>query len=77
MLKLKRLTNKKLDKFNMKNYLTAGLFVSIGLFFQFTGQSLASVNGDTLGPGFFPDLISNILIIVGIIIALKQYIWKY
>jgi hypothetical protein len=61
----------------MKNYLTAGLFVSIGLFFQITGQSLTSVNGDTLGPGFFPDLISTLLIIVGIIIALKQYIWKY
>jgi len=60
----------------MKNYLTAGLFVTIGLFFQITGQSLSFVTTDPLGPGFFPDLISKLLIAVGLIISIKQYLWK-
>jgi len=60
----------------MSNYITATIFLVIGLFFKYHSSTLPLGSLSNIGPGYFPNLVSTILIIVGLIILVKQLTWK-
>jgi len=60
----------------MSNYIISFIFFVIGIFFKYHSSNLTMGSLRDMGPGFYPDMISNLLIIIAILIAAKQAIWK-
>jgi len=60
----------------MSNYIISFIFFVIGIFFKYHSSNLTMGSLQDMGPGFYPNMISNLLIIIAILIAAKQAIWK-
>jgi putative tricarboxylic transport membrane protein len=56
-----------------RNALVSGLvLVGLGLFFGYTGRGLATTqSGGMLGPGYFPQVLSALLLVLGLAILLS------
>ena len=60
----------------MKDLLTGLLFLSIGIVFAVASSHLYLGMSAEMGPGYFPLLVSSVLIIIGLALAIKN-LWKY
>lgn len=60
----------------MKDIIAGLLFIFIGIFFKYHSQSYSLGSVSDMGPGYFPNLISTLLLVVGIILTIKSLIWK-
>ena len=56
----------------MKNQIAGGLFIVIGLLFLIWSQDYVFGRLGDIGPGFFPSVVSVIMIITGILISRSQ-----
>lgn len=63
-------------KERIKDFATGILFLVIGIFFKVHSQSYELGSASAMGPGYYPDFISSILILVGIIIVVKSLVWS-
>ena len=57
----------------MKDILTGVLFIFIGLLFFYKSSSYAMGTYSNIGPGYFPILISIMLILIGLIMIIKTF----
>jgi putative tricarboxylic transport membrane protein len=60
----------------MKDIVAGLLFIVIGVFFKYHSQTYSLGSVSNMGPGYFPDLISTLLLVVGIVLTIKSLIWK-
>lgn len=60
----------------MRNLIISLIFLATGCFFKYLSQQIDVGTMADMGPGYFPDLISTLLIIVSVLIMIKQLIWK-
>lgn len=61
---------------NKKEFLSGLLFLIIGGFFKIQSQSYEFGTASFMGPGYYPNLLSNILIIIALLIIAKSFLWK-
>jgi hypothetical protein len=54
-----------------KNFLLGCIFISIGGFFNVANQQNLLGTVSDIGPGYYPDLISEVLIISGLVLVLQ------
>jgi putative tricarboxylic transport membrane protein len=59
----------------MKDLLTGLLFLTVGAIFGISSWQLSVGTSDEMGPGYFPLLISSVLVVVGMILIVK-HLWK-
>jgi hypothetical protein len=52
------------------------LFVVIGVVFFWASMGYTIGTSSNMGPGFFPGLMSALLIFVGVLIFLRSIVWK-
>jgi len=60
----------------MSDYITALLFLCVGVFFKYHASFLDQGTMSGMGPGYYPDLVATALIVIAVLIALKRLIWK-
>jgi len=60
----------------MKDFFSGLIFLIIGLVFLIYSNFYELGSSTSFGPGFFPFLISSVLIIVGIFLIVKEVVWK-
>lgn len=60
----------------MKDLLTGILFLIVGLVFQIYSKIYVLGTASNMGPGYYPTLISGLLILVGLILSIKKFIKK-
>jgi len=60
----------------LKDLITGLLFVIIGVIFQFYSSIYEFGTTSNMGPGYYPSLISAILMLLGIILVVKNLIKK-
>jgi hypothetical protein len=60
----------------MSEYIISILFFCFGVFFKYHASFLAQGTIDSMGPGYYPDMIATILIGVALVIALRKILWK-
>ena len=61
----------------MKNLLTGVLFFSLGIFFNFYAREYEMGSAQEMGPGFYPYVISLLLLTTGLILILKEFYNKW
>jgi len=61
----------------MKDFFSGLIFLIIGLLFLIYSNFYDLGSSTSFGPGFFPLLISSILILVGVFLIIKQVLWKH
>ena len=54
---------------NPRNFASAGLFIAIGLLGIWTAQDYTFGTSARMGPGYFPILISGVLIALGLVVG--------
>jgi hypothetical protein len=59
-----------------KTLFSGMLFLCIGGFFKIYSQSYQMGTASFMGPGYYPDLLSNILMAMGVILIIKALLWK-
>jgi hypothetical protein len=61
----------------IKNFILGVLFVIIGIIFNVYSfhHNIGTVS--EMGPGFFPFLISSVLIITGLVLTITSIKWKF
>jgi hypothetical protein len=59
-----------------KNFWSGILILSVGIFFKIYSLSYKMGEISNMGPGYFPNLISTCLVLLGIIILIKHFLWK-
>jgi uncharacterized membrane protein len=57
----------------MKDIFSGVLFIIIGLVFFYKSNFYAMGTHSNIGPGYFPMLISTILILIGLILIIKTF----
>jgi hypothetical protein len=57
----------------MKDILSGALFIFIGLIFFYKSHSYPMGTYSNIGPGYFPMLISIVLISIGLILIIKTF----
>lgn len=50
--------------------------LSVGVFFKIYSLSYKMGEVNDMGPGYFPNLISTFLVLLGILILIKHFLWK-
>jgi len=60
----------------VKDFLTGVLFLFMGLLFYLYSRIYEFGTASNMGPGFYPSLVSGILVLLGIILVVKKFIEK-
>lgn len=60
----------------MKNTFTGLMFIAFGAFFNYFSHDYALGNSSNIGPGFYPYYLSLALIVIGLLIVVKNILWK-
>lgn len=61
---------------NAKEFLSGALFVALGMFFLWQSQGLQTGSARSMGPGYFPQILSILVAILGLIIAINGLLCK-
>ena len=60
----------------MNNSILSLIFLVIGIFFRYQASLLPQGTVEMMGSGYFPSLVSTLLIVVAGIILIKEIFWK-
>jgi hypothetical protein len=60
----------------MKDFFSGLIFLILGSVFKIYSNLYEIGTSSSMGPGYFPDIISNILIILSIVLIIKGLIKK-
>ncbi len=57
---------------NLKNFVSGLLFTSIGLAFLFGAMKFPMGSVTSMGPGFFPFVVSTLVVVLGALILVRS-----
>ena len=65
-----------MNRVNLKDVFSGLIFLAVGGFFKYFSNDYDIGTLSLMGPGYFPNLISSLLLMIGAIVTVKGLFWK-